>query len=80
MMEEIWPQHKRAKKALFGLGLTAAGLSTMAVSPFAGTALGLSTVVNLGSFYVLYLIGFVSLLFGVGFLLVAGNLWGELHR
>ena len=80
MRSEIWPQHKRAKKTLFGLGLTATGLSTMAVSPFAGKAMGLSEVLNMGSFYVLYLTGFVALLFGVGFLLVATNLWGDLHR
>jgi len=80
MSLEIWPQHRRAKKALFGLGLTATGLSAMAVSPFAGNAMGLSEVVNLGSFYVLYLAGFVVLLFGVGYLLIAGNLWGDLRR
>ena len=80
MKAEIWPQHKRAKKTLFGLGLTFTGLSSMAASPFAGKAVGLSDVLNLGSFYVLYLAGFIALLFGVGYLLVANNLWGELHR
>ena len=80
MRMEIWPHHERAKKTLFGLGLTAAGLLSMAASPFAGKAIGLSDVINLGSFYVLYLAGFVLLLFGVGYLLVANNLWGELHR
>jgi hypothetical protein len=80
MRAEIWPKHRRAKKTLFGLGLTATGLSSMAVSPFAGKAVGLSDVLNLGSFYVMYLAGFVVLLFGVGFLLIANNLWGELQR
>lgn len=80
MRAEIWPQHKRAKKTLLGLGLTVTGLSSMAASPFAGKAMGLSEVLNLGSFYVLYIAGFVLLLFGVGYLLIANNLWGELRR
>ncbi len=80
MTLEFWPTHKRAKQTLFGLGLTVTGLSAMAVSPFAGKAIGLSDVVNLGSFYMMYLAGSVALLFGVGYLLVANNLWGELHR
>ncbi len=70
-------QHKRAKKTLFGLGMTAAGFSTMFASPFAGKAIGISDVANLGSFYLLYISGFVVLLFGVGYLLLACNLWGE---
>ncbi len=76
----ILPGHPRAKKAILGFGLTATGLSAMALSPFAGKAIGLSTVGNLGSFYILYLCGFVLLLVGVGLLLIAGNLWGELRR
>ena len=72
--------HERAKKTTLGLGMTAAGLSAMAVSPVAGRILGLSPVNNMGSYYLLFLIGFISLLFGVGYVLVANNLWGELHR
>ena len=72
--------HERAKKTLFGLGLTAAGLSAMFVSPLAGTALGLSMAGNMGTYYLIYFAGFVALLFGVGYVLIANNLWGELRR
>jgi hypothetical protein len=73
-------QYERAKKTLFGLGLTGAGLSAMFVSPTLGTALGLSQVVNIGSYFLVYLLGFVSLLTGVGHVLIANNLWGEMRR
>lgn len=70
----------RIRKTLTGTGLVAAGLSAMFASPLAGTAFGLSQVGNMGSYYLLYLAGFVALLFGVGQVLVANNLWGELRR
>ncbi len=72
--------HDRAKKTLFGLGLTAAGLSAMFASPIAGTALGLSKVGNMGTYYLVYFLGFVALLIGVGYVLIANNLWGEVRR
>ena len=72
--------HEKGKKTLFGLGLAATGLTAMVVSPVAGSALGLSQAANLGSYYLVYLVGFISLLFGVGYVLIANNLWGELRR
>ena len=70
----------RAKKTLIGVGLTAAGLSSMVISPTLGRALGLSELGNMGSYYLIYLLGFISLLFGVGQVLIANNLWGEPRR
>jgi hypothetical protein len=72
--------HERAKKTLLGLGLTLAGLCSMIVSPIVGTALGFSQVGNMGTYYLFYFFGFVALLFGVGIVLMANNLWGEVRR
>ena len=72
--------HERARKTLLGLGLTGAGLSAMFASPTLGTTLGLNTVGNMGSYYLVYFVGFVALLSGVGLVLMANNLWGEPRR
>jgi len=67
-------------RTLLGIGLTAGGLCAMIFSPIVGTALGFSPAGNMGSYYLLYLVGFVSLLFGVGIVLIANDMWGAPRR
>lgn len=68
-------RRKRAKKTALGASLSILGLTTMLASPF--IALRLSVLTGILAYHVVFLAGFVSLLYGAGYVLLANNLWGS---
>ena len=65
----------RAKKSLIGAGLVGLGLTIMMLSPYA--ALHLSIVTRVAGYTAMFLVGFISVLYGTGLVLLANNLWGH---
>ncbi|MBN1678582.1 MAG: hypothetical protein JW880_08595 [Candidatus Thermoplasmatota archaeon] len=65
----------RVKKTGIGLSLAAIGLITMFASPY--IALRLSVLTGILAYHLVFLAGFVSLLYGAGYVLLANNLWGS---
>lgn len=68
----------RAKRTIAGAGLAVLGFTTMMTSPYIRSdSLHLSVMVGLMGYTIVFIAGFVALLYGVGFVLLANNLWGH---
>jgi len=65
---------QRARKTTIGISLASVGLTTMFASVY--IALRLSVTTGILAYHVIFLAGFISLLYGTGYVLVANNLWG----
>lgn len=68
-------QFSRRKGTAIGASLAALGLLTMLASPY--IALRMSVLIGIIVFHIIFVIGFIFLLYGVGHVLMANNLWGS---
>ncbi len=68
-------QFSRRKGTAIGVSLAALGLLTMLASPY--IAMSMSILIGIIAFHVIFIVGFVFLLYGVGHILMANNLWGD---
>jgi len=68
-------QFSRRKGTAIGVSLAALGLLTMLASPY--IALSMSVLIGIVVFHIIFVVGFVFLLYGVGHILLANNLWGS---
>ena len=65
------------KKTLVGAGLAALGFTTIMISPYAGAGwFGVSFPWSIVVYTVVFLLGFVSMLYGAGLVLMENDLWG----
>jgi uncharacterized membrane protein len=68
-------QFSRRKGTAVGASLAALGLLTMLASPY--IALSMSVLIGIIVFHIIFIVGFVLLLYGVGYILLANNFWGS---
>jgi len=64
----------RVKRTTIGLSLASLGLITMFGSAY--LAMRLSVMAGILVYHIAFLAGFISLLYGTGYVLLANNLWG----
>jgi len=68
-------QFSRRKGTAIGISLASLGLLIMFASPY--IALSMSVLIGIIAFHIIFVVGFVFLLYGVGYILMANNLWGS---
>ncbi len=68
-------QWSRLRRTSIGFSLSALGVTTMLSSPY--IALRMSVLTGILTYHVVFLAGFVTLLYGAGYVLLANNLWGS---